>query len=238
VTEGRSAPDGKNLRGIRFCRSFRRALDRGRDRLRGRPAGDCGSRPRFRRPPSTRYGNGGAVKSRHALGNAILAALQPMRIFRRKSVAQRRFRRAKARRRSPADRPTPGRRTKSRPLRVLPISGDVVAYLASVDYDPPRPSQSLSKRKRQGGREQACGNTWRYCAGCLAGKRAYLACHRGPEFGTAGKAATSTASVNLKWGRRASRPPGSPRCDPRWARGAWNGTTALLTKSSFEAAAK
>jgi len=62
----------------------------------------------------------------------------------------------------------------------LPISGDVVAYLASVDYDP-RDAASLSKAEACG-REQA----WRYLEILrrLAGwQRAYLAC-TGPEFGT------------------------------------------------------
>ncbi len=62
----------------------------------------------------------------------------------------------------------------------LPISGDVVAYLASVDYDP-RDAASLSKAEASG-REQA----WRYLEILrrLAGwQRAYLAC-TGPEFGT------------------------------------------------------
>src|SRR5258708_6236093 len=62
----------------------------------------------------------------------------------------------------------------------LPISGDVVAYLASVDYDP-RDAASLSKAEASG-REQA----WRYLEILrrLAGwQRAYLAC-TGPEFAT------------------------------------------------------
>src|SRR5260221_1399882 len=62
----------------------------------------------------------------------------------------------------------------------LPISGDVVAYLASVDYDP-RDVVSLS-RAEASGREQA----WQYLEILrrLPGwERAYLAC-TGPEFGT------------------------------------------------------
>jgi hypothetical protein len=62
----------------------------------------------------------------------------------------------------------------------LPISGDVVAYLASVDYDP-RDAASLSKAEASG-REQA----WRYLEilrGLPGWERAYLAC-TGPEFGT------------------------------------------------------
>jgi hypothetical protein len=62
----------------------------------------------------------------------------------------------------------------------LPISGDVVAYLASVDYDP-RDVVSLSKAEASG-REQA----WRYLEilrGLPGWERAYLAC-TGPEFGT------------------------------------------------------
>src|SRR5882757_5940411 len=62
----------------------------------------------------------------------------------------------------------------------LPISGDVVAYLASVDYDP-RDAASLSKAEASG-REQA----WQYLEilrGLPGWERAYLAC-TGPEFGT------------------------------------------------------
>ncbi len=62
----------------------------------------------------------------------------------------------------------------------LPISGDVVAYLASVDYDP-RDVVSLS-RAETSGREQA----WQYLEilrGLPGWQRAYLAC-TGPEFGT------------------------------------------------------
>jgi hypothetical protein len=62
----------------------------------------------------------------------------------------------------------------------LPISGDVVAYLASVDYDP-RDVGSLSKAESSG-REQA----WHYLEilrGLPGWERAYLAC-TGPEFGT------------------------------------------------------
>ncbi len=62
----------------------------------------------------------------------------------------------------------------------LPISGDVVAYLASVDYDP-RDVASLSKAEASG-REQA----WRYLEilrGLPGWQRAYLA-STGPEFGT------------------------------------------------------
>jgi 2-polyprenyl-6-methoxyphenol hydroxylase-like FAD-dependent oxidoreductase len=62
----------------------------------------------------------------------------------------------------------------------LPISGDVVAYLASVDYDP-RDAASLSKAEASG-REQA----WQYLKILrrLRGwQRAYLA-STGPEFGT------------------------------------------------------
>jgi 2-polyprenyl-6-methoxyphenol hydroxylase-like FAD-dependent oxidoreductase len=62
----------------------------------------------------------------------------------------------------------------------LPISGDVVAYLASVDYDP-RDVASLSKAEASG-REQA----WQYLKILrrLPGwQRAYLA-STGPEFGT------------------------------------------------------
>jgi hypothetical protein len=62
----------------------------------------------------------------------------------------------------------------------LPISGDVVAYLASVDYDP-RDVGSLSKAEASG-REQA----WQYLEILrrLPGwQRAYLA-STGPEFGT------------------------------------------------------
>jgi hypothetical protein len=62
----------------------------------------------------------------------------------------------------------------------LPISGDVVAYLASVDYDP-RDVASLSKAEASG-REQA----WQYLQILrrLPGwQRAYLA-STGPEFGT------------------------------------------------------
>jgi 2-polyprenyl-6-methoxyphenol hydroxylase-like FAD-dependent oxidoreductase len=62
----------------------------------------------------------------------------------------------------------------------LPISGDVVAYLASVDYDP-RDVASLSKAEASG-REQA----WQYLKILrrLRGwQRAYLA-STGPEFGT------------------------------------------------------
>src|SRR5882724_297207 len=62
----------------------------------------------------------------------------------------------------------------------LPISGDVVAYLASVDYDP-RDVSSLSKAEASG-REQA----WQYLKILrrLRGwQRAYLA-STGPEFGT------------------------------------------------------
>ena len=62
----------------------------------------------------------------------------------------------------------------------LPISGDVVAYLASVDYDP-RDVGSLSKAEASG-REQA----WQYLKILrrLPGwQRAYLA-STGPEFGT------------------------------------------------------
>jgi len=62
----------------------------------------------------------------------------------------------------------------------LPISGDVVAYLASVDYDP-RDVASLSKAEASG-REQA----WQYLEILrrLPGwQRAYLA-STGPEFGT------------------------------------------------------
>jgi hypothetical protein len=62
----------------------------------------------------------------------------------------------------------------------LPVSGDVVAYLASVDYDP-RDVESLSKAEASG-REQA----WQYLEILrrLPGwQRAYLAC-TGPEFGT------------------------------------------------------
>jgi hypothetical protein len=62
----------------------------------------------------------------------------------------------------------------------LPISGDVVAYLASADYDP-RDVASLSKAEASG-REQA----WQYLEilrGLPGWQRAYLAC-TGPEFGT------------------------------------------------------
>src|SRR5882672_1152090 len=62
----------------------------------------------------------------------------------------------------------------------LPISGDVVAYLASVDYDP-RDVASLSKAEASG-REQA----WQYLEilrGLPGWQRAYLA-STGPEFGT------------------------------------------------------
>src|SRR5258708_24468511 len=62
----------------------------------------------------------------------------------------------------------------------LPISGDVVAYLASVDYDP-RDVASLSKAEASG-REQA----WQYLKilrGLPGWQRAYLA-STGPEFGT------------------------------------------------------
>jgi hypothetical protein len=62
----------------------------------------------------------------------------------------------------------------------LPISGDVVAYLASVDYDP-RDVGSLSKAEASG-REQA----WQYLEilrGLPGWQRAYLA-STGPEFGT------------------------------------------------------
>jgi hypothetical protein len=62
----------------------------------------------------------------------------------------------------------------------LPISGDVVAYLASADYDP-RDVASLSKAEASG-REQA----WQYLEilrGLPGWERAYLAC-TGPEFGT------------------------------------------------------
>jgi hypothetical protein len=71
--------------------------------------------------------------------------------------------------------------TKDRSVTVrLPVSGDLVCYVASVDYDP-RDGASLSAAERHG-REQA----WAYLeavrtiAGCEA---AYLA-GTGPEFGT------------------------------------------------------
>jgi hypothetical protein len=62
----------------------------------------------------------------------------------------------------------------------LPISGDVVAYLASVDYNP-RDVASLS-RAEASGRVQA----WQYLEilrGLPGWQHAYLAC-TGPEFGT------------------------------------------------------
>ncbi len=62
----------------------------------------------------------------------------------------------------------------------LPLSGDVVAYLASEDYDP-RDSSSISRAERQG-RQQA----WAYLTALQAlpgWERAYLA-STGPEFGT------------------------------------------------------
>ena len=62
----------------------------------------------------------------------------------------------------------------------LPLSGDAVCYVASVDYDP-RDVRSISAAERQG-REQA----WAYLdviRGLPGCSRAYLAA-TGPEFGT------------------------------------------------------
>ena len=62
----------------------------------------------------------------------------------------------------------------------LPLSGDLVCYLASEDYDP-RDAASLSRAERRG-REQA----WTYLdviRGLPGCERAYLA-STGPEFGT------------------------------------------------------
>jgi FAD dependent oxidoreductase len=122
---------------------------------------------------STRYGNGGAVNlgtlgtrfggvaadadiSAESVHAAIRAAMHDDRSDRR-------------------------RLTKDQSVIArLPISGDVVAYLASVDYDP-RDVASLSKAEASG-REQA----WQYLEilrGLPGWQRAYLAC-TGPEFGT------------------------------------------------------
>ncbi|AJC21040.1 FAD-dependent oxidoreductase [Pandoraea pulmonicola] len=123
---------------------------------------------------STRYGNGGAVNlgtlgtrfggiashadvSAESVHKAIVGALQ-----------------------AAGDEHVPTLTKSKSVVARLPISGDVVAYLASADYDP-RDVVSLS-RAEANGREQA----WRYLEVLkrLPGwEHAYLAC-TGPEFGT------------------------------------------------------
>jgi hypothetical protein len=110
-------------------------------------------------------------------------------------------------------------------LTRLPISGDVVCYLASEDYDP-RDAASQSAAERRG-RQQAWAylDVLRSLPGCAG---AYLA-STGPEFGTR-EARHIEAVHRLAWqdvveGRR------SPTAS-RSAPGASNGTTARRCRAA------
>jgi hypothetical protein len=123
---------------------------------------------------STRYGNGGAVNL-GTLGTRFGGVAADADISAESVHA------AICAAKHDDDRSDRRRLTKDKSVIArLPISGDVVAYLASVDYDP-RDVVSLS-RAEASGREQA----WQYLEILrrLPGwERAYLAC-TGPEFGT------------------------------------------------------
>ena len=87
----------------------------------------------------------------------------------------------------------------------LPISGDIVCYVASADYDP-RDAASFSAAERSG-REQA----WAYLEairtipGC---QQAYLV-STGPEFGR--RIAAHRGALSAHLGRRGERPQGRRR---------------------------
>ena len=111
-------------------------------------------------------------------------------------------------------------------LTRLPVSGDLVCYLASEDYDP-RDAASFSRAEMRG-RAQA----WAYLdiirtlPGC---ERAYLVA-TGPEFGTR-ESRHIDARHRLTWAEVMAR---APRCPTRWrsAPGASNGTTARRSRAA------
>jgi hypothetical protein len=118
---------------------------------------------------ATRYGNGGAVNL-GTLGTRF-GGVAPDADVSAASVSQA-IEAAKAA-------GAPVSKTRSVVTR-LPISGDVVAYLASADYDP-RDAASMARAEREGRRQ-----AWVYLdilRGLKGWERAYLA-STGPQFGT------------------------------------------------------
>ena len=151
---------------------------------------------------STRYGNGGAVNlgtlGTRFGGIAPDADVSAASVSRAIEAAQARG-------------VTPLSKSKSVIAR-LPISGDVVAYLASADYDP-RDARSMAEAEAAGRRQ-----AWAYLdvlRGLPGWERAYLA-STGPQFGTRESRHINSAA-RLTW-RHVTEGRRSPDCI---ALGAW-----------------